>query len=55
MSYINTVAKPLSMVMDVRRRIVGRKVLLTLSDKQLSDIGMTRMQAIEEARKPFWK
>lgn len=56
MSYINRVAKKsVSFVLNARKRVAGRKVLLSLNDKQLSDIGLTRMQAIEEAKKPFWK
>lgn len=55
MNYINTVTKPVSLALNARRRVADRKILLSLSDRQLSDIGMTRMQAIEEAKKPFWK
>ena len=32
----------------------GRQALLSLSDAQLQDIGMTRDEAEREARRPFW-
>ncbi len=36
-----------------RRR--GRLALETMSNAQLKDIGLTRMQAELEAAKPFWR
>ncbi|NIE76559.1 DUF1127 domain-containing protein [Pantoea sp. Ap-967] len=32
-----------------------RRALLELDDDQLRDIGLSRQQAREEGRKPFWK
>jgi uncharacterized protein YjiS (DUF1127 family) len=32
-----------------------RRMLLELDDRLLKDIGVTREQAMREARKPFWK
>ena len=32
-----------------------RRALRELDDRMLSDIGISRHQASEEARKPFWK
>jgi uncharacterized protein YjiS (DUF1127 family) len=32
-----------------------RQVLLTLDDRLLKDIGLSRAEAMREARKPFWK
>ena len=32
-----------------------RRALLDLDDHQLSDIGKSRQEVLEEARKPFWK
>ena len=32
-----------------------RKQLLEMDDRQLKDIGITREQAEQEARKPIWK
>lgn len=55
MNYINAMTRPFTLVVNARRRIADRKILLLLNDEQLSDIGITRMQAIEEAKKPFWK
>jgi uncharacterized protein YjiS (DUF1127 family) len=36
-----------------RRR--QRQALLGLDDNQLADIGVSRQQAEQEARKPFWR
>jgi uncharacterized protein YjiS (DUF1127 family) len=36
-----------------RRR--QRRILETLDDRTLRDIGISRSQALAEARKPFWK
>jgi uncharacterized protein YjiS (DUF1127 family) len=36
-----------------RRR--QRKALLELDDRMLADIGITKSQAIDEGKKPFWK
>jgi uncharacterized protein YjiS (DUF1127 family) len=37
------------------RRRRQRQALLELEDHLLADIGVTRAQAEQEARKPFWK
>jgi uncharacterized protein YjiS (DUF1127 family) len=39
--------------MYLRRR--QRQALLELEDRQLVDIGVSRQQAEQEARKPFWQ
>jgi uncharacterized protein YjiS (DUF1127 family) len=36
-------------------KVRQRRILLELDDRLLSDIGLTRDQAEQEARKPFWK
>jgi uncharacterized protein YjiS (DUF1127 family) len=36
-----------------RRR--SRRVLLSLNDEQLKDIGLSRSQAYAEAVRPFWE
>lgn len=38
-----------------RQRARQRHQLLTLSDRQLDDIGVSREQADREAAKPFWQ
>ncbi len=38
-----------------KRRIRERQELMTLNDHTLHDIGLNRTNAMEEARKPFWK
>jgi len=46
-------------VMPVFRRWIrnyrSRQQLLSLDRNQLKDIGVSRSEALEEARKPFWK
>lgn len=42
---------PLLRMLDRQRQ---RRALLDLDDRQLRDIGRSREEAIEEARKPFW-
>jgi len=32
-----------------------RRELLALDDRMLADIGLTRLDALAEAEKPFWK
>jgi uncharacterized protein YjiS (DUF1127 family) len=32
-----------------------RQALASLSDHELRDIGVTRVEAVREAEKPFWK
>jgi uncharacterized protein YjiS (DUF1127 family) len=38
-----------------RQRAQQRKQLLEMDHRQLKDIGITRDQAEQEARKPIWK
>jgi uncharacterized protein YjiS (DUF1127 family) len=37
------------------RRARERRALADLDDRMLHDIGITRVEAIREAEKPFWK
>jgi uncharacterized protein YjiS (DUF1127 family) len=37
------------------RRSREREILMTMSDRELKDIGITRYDAQYEARKPFWR
>jgi uncharacterized protein YjiS (DUF1127 family) len=39
--------------LDWRQRTRSRRELMTLSDRDLSDIGLTRMDAHSEGSKPF--
>jgi uncharacterized protein YjiS (DUF1127 family) len=32
-----------------------REALLELDDRMLADVGITKSQAVEETKKPFWK
>jgi len=40
---------------EAGRRSQGRAALAQMSDAQLKDIGVTRVQAELEAAKPFWR
>ncbi len=44
-----------TLVSEWRRRACGRRELAALSDRCLRDIGLTRYDALREARKPFWQ
>jgi uncharacterized protein YjiS (DUF1127 family) len=37
-----------------RRRAASRRQLLAMDDRMLRDIGLDRLSAWDEARKPFW-
>jgi uncharacterized protein YjiS (DUF1127 family) len=37
------------------QRSRGRYELLTMSDRELHDIGVKRSDVLREARKPFWR
>jgi uncharacterized protein YjiS (DUF1127 family) len=38
-----------------RQRLRGRRELALLDERSLRDIGLTRYDALREARKPFWR
>ncbi|HXR86115.1 MAG TPA: DUF1127 domain-containing protein [Stellaceae bacterium] len=40
---------------EMRRRARSRRELLTLADNDWRDIGISRSEALAEARKPFWR
>jgi uncharacterized protein YjiS (DUF1127 family) len=42
-------------IAEWHQRAVGRRELMTLTDRDLHDIGTTRTAAQAEARKPFWE
>jgi uncharacterized protein YjiS (DUF1127 family) len=43
-------------VLDMwRQRLRSRRELVMLDDRSLRDIGLTRYDALREARKPFWR
>lgn len=44
-----------SQIRGYRERRRSRRQLLTLDDRLLKDIGITRTQAQKEGRKSFWK
>jgi uncharacterized protein YjiS (DUF1127 family) len=38
-----------------RQRLRSRQELVMLDDRALRDVGLTRYDALQEARKPFWR
>lgn len=48
-------ANVLATLKEWRRRARSRQELAALSDRCLRDIGVTRYDADNEARKPFWR
>jgi uncharacterized protein YjiS (DUF1127 family) len=46
--------QPASRAHGFWRRLQTRKALMTLTDEQLQDIGLSRDEARHEALRPFW-
>jgi uncharacterized protein YjiS (DUF1127 family) len=44
-----------SLISEWLRRIESRRELAGLCDRALRDIGITRVDALREADKPFWR
>jgi uncharacterized protein YjiS (DUF1127 family) len=42
-------------IAEWQRRAAGRRELITLTDRDLRDIGVGRTEAEAEANKPFWQ
>lgn len=49
------VRRLIALVGTWRRRVGGRRELALMSDRSLRDIGLTRYDAFQEIRKPFWR
>lgn len=49
------VRRLIALVGTWRRRVRGRRELALMSDRSLRDIGLTRYDAFQEIRKPFWR
>src|SRR5262249_55371779 len=49
------VCRVIALVGTWRRRVGGRRELALMSDRSLRDIGITRYDAFQEIRKPFWR
>jgi uncharacterized protein YjiS (DUF1127 family) len=49
------VRRLIALVGTWRRRVRGRRELALMSDHSLRDIGLTRYDAVQEIRKPFWR
>jgi uncharacterized protein YjiS (DUF1127 family) len=50
-----SIPNPLELTGRIQERWHQRQQLFELDDHQLLDIGISRRQANDEARKPFWK
>ena len=50
-----SIPNPFDLVDRMHERWRQRQHLLELDERLLADIGISRRQAIDEARKPFWK
>ena len=44
-----------ALIIEWRRRARSRYELMMLDDRDLSDMGMTRLDACNERDKPFWQ
>jgi uncharacterized protein YjiS (DUF1127 family) len=44
-----------TVIREWRRRARSRRELLALDDRVLKDIGITRLDALYDATKPFWR
>lgn len=53
--WLNPLARWIAATRQMYRRRRQRQALLDLEDHQLADIGVSRQQAEQEARKPFWQ
>jgi uncharacterized protein YjiS (DUF1127 family) len=49
------IAGVLSLIGEWFRRVESRRELAALCDRTLRDIGITRVDAMQEASKPFWR
>ena len=49
------VRRLIALVGTWRRRVGDRRELALMSDRSLRDIGLTRYDAFQEIRKPFWR
>ncbi|MDA1324273.1 MAG: DUF1127 domain-containing protein [Proteobacteria bacterium] len=49
------VARSAERLADWQDRRIGRRHLMGLDDRQLKDIGISRCDAENEYRKPFWR
>ena len=53
--WLNPLARWIAAAKQMYSRRRQRHALLELDDDRLADIGVTRQQAEQEARKPFWQ
>jgi len=44
-----------ALIIEWRRRARSRYELMMLDDRELSDMGMTRLDACNDGDKPFWQ
>ncbi len=53
-SFVRLAGQLATAVRDLRRAAVERSQLLSLSERELRDIGISRVDAIREANRPLW-
>src|SRR6516165_10123392 len=54
-AYLSKCRRLIALVGTWRRRVGGRRELALMSDRSLRDIGLTRYDAFQEIRRPFWR
>jgi len=48
-------SKVTALFAEWRRRVQSRYEMERLSERDLSDMGLTRLDALDEMQKPFWE
>lgn len=52
---LDALHRTIAMLREWRRRVHSRAELARLDDRMLRDIGITRVDALYEINKPFWR
>ena len=53
--FVRAAGQLIAVLGDLKRAAIERSQLLSLSDRELRDIGITRVDALREADRPLWK
>ncbi|MBV8537788.1 MAG: DUF1127 domain-containing protein [Alphaproteobacteria bacterium] len=54
-AFVRAAGQLVAALVDLKRAAAERSELLSLSDRELRDIGVSRVDAIREARRPLWQ